>query len=338
MSLKNIYLILSLVICFSAYSREVFYTAPEDRDLGEIIFSLGYRRLDARSAVQNSFKYKKTVFKRKLKKGETIRFDSMAILFTKNAVVRDGKLVFKKIVRQGKQWKDQTKNHPPQRYPMVPEKLYVDYSNGSRILIKSSPWKQDYYLGIGGFAGQYNLSDSSAANKKTSTFQPLLFGKAIVSHLTTGTLGVEGTLKKAAVGSSVNYDLRTQFIPIFLRFPLFNIGLNFSKLNQSYAGESKGKSVVHKFDGSFVGVSLLFPQNVGWLELILEKGLSANVKAPERKLSVDAYRLGTLWTHQFRTHWYVMPAISYVSGSYDTMGYKLNFVEAKLSIAREFNF
>jgi hypothetical protein len=198
------------------------------------------------------------------------------------------------------------------------------------------------YPGTGGFVASDKEVDRSTITSTFTGLQPLIQIKGIYSNERFGSLSFDLFAKKIfndQFSFPVNLDWRLQFVPKWNFTDSFHFALSHSIIKHSYVGKSSSLEIPYELKSRFIGLGLVFPKELYWFELYIEKAYTGDSKSTE--LTQDAsrgWRVDSELVYPVSTHWRVLPGVTYYKVDSNQAEYSFSVFEARLILSREFEF
>jgi hypothetical protein len=198
------------------------------------------------------------------------------------------------------------------------------------------------YSGIGVSLASNKEIDRQTVTSTFSGAQPLIELKTIYSNESLGSFSVDFFAKKIIQNIyhfPLNYENHIQFIPKWNFLKSLKFGTSHSILFHSYVGKYSNTNIEYKLKSSFVGFAFLIPREKSWFEVHVEKAYSGEVISNESHFrNLDGIRIDTAWVYPLTKTLKLLPSLNYYSLNQESVQYQLKIFEARLMLAREFEF
>lgn len=347
--MKNKFIFLFTILFMlmpSAYSKSLSYEVEAKDQLGSILLSLGHRKLWNKSGKVHYFKRSfKSKLPSKLIPGMIIHLDESEVNFKKNVIIDGGNL---KILRKIKTLDEFDELLKAENLQITePENLQVSESDKNVTYeveksVNAPESSFSFYPGIGFFVSSNAEKDNQISTTTFSGLQPLVQIKSIYSNDLYGAISVDVLAKKIISGKfkfPINLDYRLQFIPKWNFTDYFRFALSHSKVSHSYVGKHSDSDIGYELKSGFIGVGLVLPLDYYWFEFYIEKmylGQTSSLEYVQNDLA--GFRLDSELVYPLTSKFKLIPGASYYNLKNESSEYRIRVFEARLSIARDFEF
>lgn len=348
--MKNTLVILGLILTQNVFAKDYFYKVEENDQLGIILLSLGHKKLWPKDGQVNLFKRQfKLKLPNKIYKGNVLKFSEQDILFKNNIIIKDDYFTFKKTIKNLEQYATyaQKENTPleqsEERTPPSVE-IIKDPSQAITTLPeeKESTHSLSLYPALGFFVANNKENDQQSSTTTFTGLQPMVQLKAIYSNSSFGSFSADLLTKKILKSGEsfpINFDYRLQLVPIWNFTDYFRFAVSHSVLAHSYAGKHLNSDITYKLTSNFLGLGFIIPKNNYWLELYFEKSYTGKtVSSKNTQKTSNGFRIDSELVYPISEKFKILPGINYYSVKDNSTLYKLNVLETRLTLAREFDF
>lgn len=349
--------ILISLVSIPAFSKTVTYLVEQNDQLGSILFSLGHKKLWAKSGKVNLFKRNFQINDTsKIFPGTKLKISEDDIVFKKNVVTVDDNITITRKINTLLEFAELVKNEnlieeniedKPVDIQIEPLEKNAQQNAPGPIQDVSTPTEKtirsfEFYPGVGIFLASNKEVDRQAVTTTFTGIQPLVEFKGIYSDNVFGSLSIDLFAKKIiqnVLHFPLNFDNRLQFVPKWNFTDFFRFAISHSTLTHSYAGKYSDSNIEYTLKSNFIGFGFVIPRDHYWFEFYLEKAYSGETTSliSSQKAS-KGIRLDTEWVYPVSEKLRIIPGLNYYSLNQESAQYQLKVFEARLILAREFEF
>lgn len=328
---------LSLNNCLA---NEYSYEVVENDQLGVILLSLGHKKLWSKNGKVNQFKT--SSLPDLIWPGSILKVSSDDIVFKKNVIIENNEIKFHKMIKTIPEYDLCLSNENIPEVEMPNERPQISIVAPTKDIKEKTIHSFNIYPGIGGFIASNNENDRGVTTSTLSGFQPIVQLKGIYSTNLFGSLSID-LLTKKIISSQFsfpqNIDYRIQIVPKWNFSEKFKFAVSHSFLQHSYVGKNSTVEVPYKLTSNFVGLGIVVPRDSFWFEIYIEKAYTGETKSSETtQKATSGVRVDTELVYPFYKEWKILPGINYYQLKNSDTNYKLSVYEARMVLAREFEF
>lgn len=328
-----------------SWAEDYFYKVEENDQLGVIFLSLGHKKIWSKSGKINQFKRTSRLsVPRRFARGAFLKISESDILFKGNILIKNKYITFKKKIRNLAEFEEYefSKNLTTSKE----EQTTAAPAIGEVKEVTEQPTTFSHSLnlhpGIGGFVGSNKETDRSTTTSTFTGIQPVIQIKGIYSNERFGSLSFDLFAKKVfnnQFSFPVNLDGRLHFVPKWNFTDFFHFALSHSMIKHTYVGKSSSQEIPYELKSRFIGLGLVFPHDLYWFEIYLEKAYMGDTKSTELTQDVSkGWRMDSEIMYPVSTHWRILPGVNYYKVVSKQTEYSFSVFEARLILSREFEF
>lgn len=356
-NMKKIICIFYFVTSISnSYANSLYYKLEEGDQLGQILLSLGNKRIWNKTGKLHIWKKNFQIWKpRKLIPGEIVTIDSSFIKFKKNVTIDDNQVFFIKKITNLNEYDDLFNQENNEEIAKENEeetkeeiKNEIGLSNNSEKIpelilpVSNITEKSSITIlpAIGFATSKTSEKDDNISTTTSTGLQPILQMKLIYQIQKYGIFLADFKFKKIIndkfdfknnIDSSLEYIFNWNIVS-HLKFSLTH-----SFANYSFVGKHSDNEIGYEFNSKFIGAGLIFLGDNFWLESYFEKMYTGKTVSSEIVHdNLDGFRISTELNYPIYKGLRFLPALYY----YDITGsnYRIRTFDAKIAFGREFTF
>lgn len=347
--MKILYTWAYIFFSVSSFAGEVFYQIEANDQLGSLSLSLGHKKVWTKRGAVSMFKKRSEIENAdSIYPGFYLKLDEDDILFKKNVEVLNNKVLFKKKIFTLEEYDYLLSQESFVQNDSVDASATYEISepdNSNLQSIKTISLTVPFLelcLGIGTFTAFNNEVDRTVKTSTFSGIQPLFQFKGIYSLESVGSISADLLAKKIIndkFSFPINIDYRIQLVPKWNYNGSFKFALSHSLLRHSYIGKSSNMEIAYKLESSFIGAGLVIPADDFWFEFYIEKAYSGKAKSSESTKKVNSgIRFDSELIYSLTKKLKIIPGINYYQFKLPSERYQFSVYEARLVLAREFEF